>query len=158
MGALNRKRIAALARLAAFNRSSGVVWGAAALRVAIWGGRAEVRRVPYMAVVVTPVRSNPVIKNVYAQLRARGKYPEPAFTVRMRKLGRPQRHRCTIRCSAAKCPGKHLRSLPALQPFLICWARFLTTRCQAGWCRSSVDFEFIWWVVAFDFRGNRYGV
>lgn len=81
MGALNRKRIAALARLAAFNRDSGSLRGSRC----IWGGRAEVRRVPYMAAVV-PVRSNPVIKNVYAQLRARGKYPEPTFTVRMRKL------------------------------------------------------------------------
>ena len=39
----------------------------------------------YMAVVAA-VRSNPVIKNFYAQLRARGKYPKSALTACMRKL------------------------------------------------------------------------
>ena len=32
------------------------------------------------------VRSNPVIKNFYAQLRARGKYPKSALAACMRKL------------------------------------------------------------------------
>jgi transposase len=36
--------------------------------------------------VVSAVRSNPVIKNFYAQLRARGKYPKSALTACMRKL------------------------------------------------------------------------
>ncbi len=36
--------------------------------------------------VVSAVRSNPVIKNFYAQLRACGKYPKSALTARMRKL------------------------------------------------------------------------
>jgi transposase len=35
---------------------------------------------------VAGVRSNPVIKNFYTQLRARGKYPKSALTVCMRKL------------------------------------------------------------------------
>ena len=70
LGALNRKQIAALAGLAPFNRDSGSLRGSRC----IWGGRAQVRRVLYMAVVAA-VRSNPVIKNFYAQLRARGKYP-----------------------------------------------------------------------------------
>ena len=39
----------------------------------------------YMAVVCA-VRSNPVIKNFYAKLRARGKYPKSALTACMRKL------------------------------------------------------------------------
>jgi transposase len=39
----------------------------------------------YMAVVAA-LRSNPVIKNFYAQLRARGKYPKSALTACMRKL------------------------------------------------------------------------
>jgi transposase len=77
LGALNRKQIAALAGLAPFNRDSG--------SRCIWGGRAQVRRVLYMA-VVSAVRSNPVIKNFYAQLRARGKYPKSALTACMRKL------------------------------------------------------------------------
>jgi transposase len=39
----------------------------------------------YMA-VVSGVRSNPVIKDFYAQLRARGKYPKSALTAFMHKL------------------------------------------------------------------------
>src|SRR5580700_2202620 len=81
LGALNRKQIAALAGLAPFNRDSGSLRGSRC----IWGGRAQVRRVLYMA-VVSAVRANPVIKNFYAQLRARGKYPKSALTACMRKL------------------------------------------------------------------------
>ena len=81
LGMLNRKQIAALAGLAPFNRDSGKLRGSRC----IWGGRAQVRRVLYMAVVAA-VRSNPVIKNFYAQLRARGKYPKSALTACMRKL------------------------------------------------------------------------
>jgi transposase len=81
LGALNRKQIAALAGPAPFNRDSGSLRGSRC----IWGGRAQVRRVLYMA-VVSAVRSNPVIKNFYAQLRARGKCPKSALTACMRKL------------------------------------------------------------------------
>jgi transposase len=81
LGALNRKQIAALVGLAPFNRDSGSLRGSRC----IWGGRAQVRRVLYMA-VVSAVRSNPVIKIFYAQLRARGKYPKSALTACMRKL------------------------------------------------------------------------
>ena len=81
LGALNRKQIAALAGLAPFNRDSGSLRGSRC----IWGGRAQVRRVLYMAAVAA-IRSNPVIKNFYAQLRARGKNPKPALTACMRKL------------------------------------------------------------------------
>jgi transposase len=81
LGMLNRKQIAALAGLAPFNRDSGSLRGGRC----IWGGRAQVRRVLYMAVVAA-VRSNPVIKNFYIQLRARGKYPKSALTACMRKL------------------------------------------------------------------------
>jgi transposase len=81
LGMLNRKQIAALAGLAPFNRDSGSLRGSRC----IWGGRAQVRRVLYMA-VVSAVRSNPVIKNFYAQLRGRGKYPKSALTACMRKL------------------------------------------------------------------------
>ena len=81
LGALNRKQIAALVGLAPFNRDSGSLRGSCC----IWGGRAQVRRVLYM-VVVAAVRSNPVIKNFNAQLRARGKYPKSALTACTRKL------------------------------------------------------------------------
>jgi transposase len=81
LGMLNRKQIAALAGLAPFNRDSGKLRGSRC----IWGGRAQVRRVLYMAVVAA-VRSNPTIKNFYTQLRARGKSPKSALTACMRKL------------------------------------------------------------------------
>ena len=47
LGMLNRKQIAALAGLAPFNRDSGSMRGSRC----IWGGRAQVRRVLYMATV-----------------------------------------------------------------------------------------------------------
>jgi transposase len=55
LGMLNRKQIAALAGLAPFNRDSGNLRGCRF----IWGGRAQVRRVLYMA-TVAGVRSNPI--------------------------------------------------------------------------------------------------
>src|SRR6201997_2713297 len=81
LGMLNRKQIAALAGLAPFNRDSGALRGSRC----ILGGAAQIRRVLYMALVAA-VRSNPVIKNLYTQLRARGKYPKSALTACMRKL------------------------------------------------------------------------
>src|ERR1700738_1237730 len=67
LGMLNRKQIAALAGLAPFNRDSGKLRGSRC----IWGGRAQVRRVLYMA-TVAGVRSNPAIKTFYLRLRANG--------------------------------------------------------------------------------------
>ncbi len=81
LGELNRKQIAALAGLAPFNRDSGTLRGSRC----IWGGRAEVRRVLYMA-TVAGVRSNTAIRTFYLQLRARGKHAKPALTACMRKL------------------------------------------------------------------------
>src|ERR1700726_5027402 len=81
LGMLNRKQIAALAGLAPFNRDSGNLRGSRC----IWGGRAQVRRVLYMAVVAA-VRSNPAIKTFYLRLRASGKHAKPALTACMRKL------------------------------------------------------------------------
>jgi transposase len=54
LGTLSRKQIAALAGLAPFNRDSGTLRGSRC----IWGGRAQVRRVLYMATVAA-VRANP---------------------------------------------------------------------------------------------------
>jgi hypothetical protein len=54
LGMLNRKQIAALTGLAPFNRDSGSMRGSRC----IWCGRAQVRRVLYMA-TVAGVRSNP---------------------------------------------------------------------------------------------------
>jgi|HubBroStandDraft_6_1064221.scaffolds.fasta_scaffold78728_2 transposase len=81
LGTLTRKQIAALAGLAPFNRDSGTLRGSRC----IWGGRAQVRRVLYMATVAA-VRANPNIRSFYTVLRQRGKHPKPALTACMRKL------------------------------------------------------------------------
>ena len=81
LGMLNRKQIAALAGLAPFNRDSGSMRGSRC----IWGGRAQVRRVLYMA-TVAGVRSNPAIRTFYLRLRANGKHAKPALTACMRKF------------------------------------------------------------------------
>ena len=81
LGMLNRKQIAALAGLAPFNRDSGNRCGSRC----IWGGRAQVRRVLYMA-TVAGVRSNPTIRAFYLRLRTNGKHAKPALTACMRKF------------------------------------------------------------------------
>jgi hypothetical protein len=81
LGMLNRKQIAALAGLAPFNRDSGSMRGSRC----IWGGRAQVRRVLYMA-PVAGVRSNPAIRTFYLRLRANGKHAKPALIAWMRKF------------------------------------------------------------------------
>ena len=81
LGMLNRKQIAALAGLAPFNRDSGSMRGSRC----IWGGRAQVRRVLYMA-TVAGVRSNPTIRTFYLRLRTKGKHAKPALIACMRKF------------------------------------------------------------------------
>jgi transposase len=81
LGMLNRKQIAALAGLAPFNRDSGSMRGSRC----IWGGRAQVRRVLYMA-TVAGVRSNPIIRAFYLRRRANGKHAKPALIACMRKF------------------------------------------------------------------------
>jgi transposase len=81
LGMLNRKQIAALAGLAPFNRDSGNMRGSRC----IWGGRAQVRRVLYMA-TVAGLRSNPTIRTFYLRLRANGKHAKPALIACMRKF------------------------------------------------------------------------
>jgi len=81
LGMLNRKQIAALAGLAPFNRDSGNMRGSRC----IWGGRAQVRRVLYMA-TVAGVRSNPTIRTFYLRLRTNGKHAKPALIACMRKF------------------------------------------------------------------------
>lgn len=81
LGTLSRRRIAALAGLAPFNDDSGPRSG----RRRIWGGRAEVRCVLYMA-TVSAIRCNPSIKASYQRLLAAGKPKKLAITACMRKL------------------------------------------------------------------------
>jgi len=81
LGELDRRSIAALVGVAPFNRDSGAFRG----RRMIWGGRAHVRQVLYMAAIAA-VRSNPVIKPFYEQLIARGKPHKVAMVACMRKM------------------------------------------------------------------------
>jgi transposase len=73
--------IAALVGVAPFNRDSGTFRG----RRVIWGGRAQVRHMLYMA-ATTAIRSNPVIRPFYERLIARGKPHKVAVVACMRKM------------------------------------------------------------------------
>ena len=81
LGELNRREISALVGVAPFNRDSGMMKG----RRTIYGGRSQVRRVLYMAALVA-TRHNPVIREFYQRLLARGKVKKSALVPCMRKL------------------------------------------------------------------------
>ena len=81
LGTLDRRSIAALVGVAPFNRDSGSFRG----RRVIWGGRASVRHMLYMA-AVTAIRTNPAIKDFYERLIARGKPHKVAMVACMRKM------------------------------------------------------------------------
>lgn len=81
LGTLDRKQIAALVGVAPLNRDSGQWRG----RRQVWGGRAPVRAVLYMATLVG-VRHNPVLRTSYQRLRTLGKPPKVALVAAMRKL------------------------------------------------------------------------
>jgi transposase len=81
LGKLNRKQISALVGIAPFNRDSGMLKG----RRTIWGGRAAVRAALYMATLVA-TRRNPVVRDFYKHLKAKGKASKVALVACMRKL------------------------------------------------------------------------
>lgn len=81
LGTLNRKQIAALVGVAPLNRDSGKMRGTRA----IWGGRAAVRNVLYMAAMVAATH-NPILKEYYQRLKANGKKSKVALVACMRKL------------------------------------------------------------------------
>jgi len=81
LGTLNRQQISKLVGVAPLNRDSGQQRGTRH----IYGGRAQLRRVLYMA-ALTAVRHNPTIKNFYQRLRANHKPYKVAITACMRKL------------------------------------------------------------------------
>lgn len=81
LGTLDRRKLAALVGIAPFNRDSGKMKG----KRAIWGGRADVRAVLFMAAGIA-ARYNPAIKAVYARLVAAGKAKKVALVACMRKL------------------------------------------------------------------------
>jgi len=81
LGMLNRKQIAALVGVAPLNRDSGTLRG----KRSIWGGRAPVRAVLYMATLAA-TRCNPLIREFYKRLCTAGKAKKVALTACMRKL------------------------------------------------------------------------
>ncbi len=81
LGTLNRKKIAALVGVAPFNCDSGTFRETRH----IWGGRAPVRTVLYMATLAA-IRYNSAIRAFHKRLIAAGKKPKVAITACMRKL------------------------------------------------------------------------
>jgi transposase len=81
LGRLSHKEIAALVGVAPLNRDSGTLRG----KRLVYGGRAPVRAVLYMAALVAS-KYNPVIRAFYQRLRAAGKPAKVALTACMRKL------------------------------------------------------------------------
>ncbi len=81
LGRLSRRQIAKLVGVAPLNRDSGALRG----RRTVWGGRAPVRAVLYMA-TVSAVTYNPALKTFYDRLLAAGKPKKLALTAAMRKL------------------------------------------------------------------------
>jgi transposase len=81
LGELSPKQISALVGVAPLNRDSGYRRG----QRGIWGGRARVRGVLYMAALAA-THSNPIIKEFYHRLLKRGKAKKVALVACMRKL------------------------------------------------------------------------
>lgn len=81
LGHLNRRQIALLVGLAPLNRDSGRFRG----QRHIWGGRAAVRSLLYMA-TLSALKSNPPIRAFYQHLLDRGKVKKVAIIACMRKF------------------------------------------------------------------------
>lgn len=81
LGSLCRRRAAALVGIAPLNNDSGRRESPRQC----WGGRADVRAALYMAAVAS-VRANPVIRELYARLKGRGKRSKVALVACARKL------------------------------------------------------------------------
>jgi transposase len=81
LGKLNRRQISALVGVAPLNNDSGKHKG----QRRIWGGRATLRSLLYMATLAA-IRCNPVIKAFRNKLIAAGKKPKIAIVACMRKL------------------------------------------------------------------------
>lgn len=81
LGRLDRREIAKLIGVAPLADDSGMRHG----KRHVWGGRAELRALLYMA-AVSAMRSNAVIKAFAARLKAKGKPPKVVIVACMRKL------------------------------------------------------------------------
>ena len=77
----DRRELAALVGLAPYDDDSGRRNG----KRAIWGGRAEVRNVVYMA-ALTAAQHNPVLKPFHERLIANGKTPKAAIVAVARRM------------------------------------------------------------------------
>jgi transposase len=78
---VDRRELAALVGVAPFDDDSGKRGG----KRHIWGGRAEVRNVAYMA-ALTAARSNPILKAFRQRLIANGKTPKAVIVAVARKM------------------------------------------------------------------------
>jgi len=81
LGRLSRKQVAALVGVAPYDFDSGKLKG---MRC-IWGGRAPVRQVLYMA-AMSASNWNPVLKAFHNRLKAAGKLPKVVTVAVMRKM------------------------------------------------------------------------
>lgn len=81
LGRLSVEAIAKLVGVAPLARDSGAMRGVRR----IWGGRAGIRQVLYMATLVA-VCFNPPLRDFYQRLRHKGKAPKVALVAAMRKL------------------------------------------------------------------------
>ena len=81
LGSLSRKQIAALVGVAPYTFESGKLKG----KRCIWGGRAPVRTVLYMA-AMSACNYNPILKAFHHRLAATGKLPKVVIVAVMRKM------------------------------------------------------------------------
>ena len=81
LGQMNRKQVAALVGVAPYDFDSGRLKG---MRC-IWGGRAPVRRVLYMAALIG-YRCNPQLRAFHDRLAAAGKKAKVVLVAVMRKI------------------------------------------------------------------------
>src|SRR5215471_1731935 len=81
LGSIGRKQVAALVGVAPYAFESGRLKG----KRCIWGGRAPVRHVLYMA-AMSGCNWNPVLKAFHDRLTAAGKLPKVVIVAVMRKM------------------------------------------------------------------------
>jgi transposase len=81
LGRMSRKQVAALVGVAPYAFESGKLKG----KRCVWGGRAPVRHVLFMA-AMSASNWNPVLKRFHDRLKAAGKLPKVAIVAVMRKM------------------------------------------------------------------------
>ena len=81
LGGMSRKQVAALVGVAPYAFESGTLKG----RRCVWGGRANVRQVLYMA-AMSAGNWNPALKLFHDRLKGAGKFPKVVIVAVMRKM------------------------------------------------------------------------